>query len=69
MTCDLHETTFATTTDNGDTRKKTKKDIRKYSGETVGVAFWSGPSQYLRQAFRHNASVKNTRGGTRRKIG
>ena len=48
VTCDLHETTFATTTDNGDTRKKTKKDIRKYSGETVGVAFWSDPSQYLR---------------------
>ena len=48
VTCDLHETAFATTTDNGDTRKKTKKDIRKYSGETVGVAFWSDPSQYLR---------------------
>ena len=46
--CDLHETTFVTTTDNGDTKEETKKDIRIYSGETVGVAFWSDPSQYLR---------------------
>ena len=44
LTCDLHETTFATTMDNGDTRKETKKDIRKSSGETLGVASCSEPT-------------------------
>ena len=38
MTCDLLETTLATTTANGDTRKETKKVIRKSSEATVGVA-------------------------------
>ena len=35
--CDLLETTLATTTANGDTRKETKKVIRKSSGATLGV--------------------------------
>ena len=39
VTCDLLETTLATTTTaNGDTRKETKKLIRKSSGATVDVA-------------------------------
>ena len=38
-TCDLHETTFVTTTDNRDSREERKKDKRKSSGEAVGVAF------------------------------
>ena len=40
MTCDLHETTFATTTDNGDTRKKTKKDIRKYNNNNNNICLF-----------------------------
>ena len=38
VTCDVLETTLATTTANGDTRKETKKVRRKSSGATVGVA-------------------------------
>ena len=40
VTCDLLKTTFATTSASGDTRKETKKVVRKSSGATVGVAFW-----------------------------
>ena len=29
-------------------REETKKDIRKSSEETVGVAFWPDVTQYLR---------------------
>ena len=52
-TCNLHE--IVTTTDNGDStgiviryREETKKDIRKSSEETIGVAFWPDLTQYLR---------------------
>ena len=48
MTCDLHETTFATTTDNSDTREETEKDKGKSSEEAVGVAFWPDLTQYVR---------------------
>ena len=40
VTCDLHDFTFVTTTYNRDTREETKKDKRKSSEKTVGVAFW-----------------------------
>ena len=48
MTSDLLETTFATTTDHGDTREEAKTDKKKSSGTTVGVAFWADPTQYVR---------------------
>ena len=40
VTCDLHVTTSVTRTYNRDTREETKKDKRKSSEKTVGVAFW-----------------------------
>ena len=47
VTCDHLQTTFVTTTDNGDAREETNKNKRKSSGETVGVAFWPDPTQYV----------------------
>ena len=48
VTCDLLETTLATTTDNGYAREETKKNVRKSSGATVSAAFWSDQTQYVR---------------------
>ena len=48
VTCDLLETSLATTTDNGYTREETEKDVRKSSGATVSATFWSDPTQHVR---------------------
>ena len=45
----IERTNFVTTTDNAETREKTKKNERKSCGETVGVvAFWPDTTQYVR---------------------
>ena len=45
VACDLLETTFATTTDHGDTREEATKDKKESSGATACVAFWADPTQ------------------------
>ena len=45
VACDLLETTFATTTDHGDTREEAMKDKKESSGATACVAFWADPTQ------------------------